>query len=105
MEYEVIRSGRRTLALEIRAGKLLVRAPLWTPDAQIDRFVREHRRWIEARMEKADEARRAQKLTGEELRALKEKAARVIPARVAFFAPQIGVSCGRVTIRAQRTRW
>ena len=56
-------------------------------------------------MEKADEARRAQKLTGEELRALKEKAARVIPARVAFFAPQIGVSCGRVTIRAQRTRW
>ena len=95
MEYEVIRSGRRTLALEIRAGRLLVRAPLWTPDAQIDRFVREHRRWIEARVEKADEARRAQKLTGEELRALKEKAARVIPARVAFFAPQIGVSCGR----------
>ena len=105
MEYEVIRSGRRTLALEIRAGKLLVRAPLWTPDAQIDRFVREHRRWIEARMEKADEARRAQKLTGEELRALKKKAARVIPARVAFFAPQIGVGYGRVTIRAQRTRW
>ena len=29
----------------------------------------------------------------------------MIPARVAFFAPQIGVSCGRVTIRAQRTRW
>ena len=34
-----------------------------------------------------------------------EEAKRVIPARVAHFAPIVGVSYGRVTIRCQKTRW
>ena len=29
----------------------------------------------------------------------------LIPARVAYYAAQIGVSYGRITIRCQRTRW
>ena len=105
MEYEVIRSRRRTLALEIRDGKLTVCAPFWVTDARIGRFVNEHRRWIETRMERVRNAQGVQKLTEDELRALKKQAAQVIPARVAYYATQIGVSYGRVTIRAQRTRW
>ena len=37
--YELIRSGRRTLALEVRGGRVIVRAPYRTPRATIDRFV------------------------------------------------------------------
>ena len=37
--YELIRSGRRTLALELRGGRVIVRAPYRTPQATIDRFV------------------------------------------------------------------
>jgi predicted metal-dependent hydrolase len=36
---------------------------------------------------------------------LARQAARVIPARAAFYAPLIGVTFGRITIRFQRTRW
>ena len=46
--FRVIRSRRRTLALEItRQGEVLVRAPLRTSDEAIARFVNAHRGWLE----------------------------------------------------------
>ena len=47
----------------------------------------------------------AQPFTMEEIRALADQALRVIPGRVARFAPVVGVKYGRITIRNQRTRW
>ena len=46
-----------------------------------------------------------EKLRPEELAALAQEARRVIPERVAVYAPLVGVSYGRITIRSQRTRW
>lgn len=47
-DYTVIRSRRRTLALEVtRQGAALVRAPLRATDADITRFVDSHRGWLE----------------------------------------------------------
>ena len=37
--YELIRSGRRTLALELRGGRVIVRAPYRTSQAAIDYVV------------------------------------------------------------------
>ena len=108
MEYTVIRSGRKTLAAEIRHGKLTICAPLRASDEDVARFVREHRRWIEKHLDKALAAERAadtQRLTVEELRALAEEARRVIPQRVAHYAPLVGVTYGRITIRNQHSRW
>lgn len=48
IDYTVIRSRRRTLALEVtRQGAALVRAPLRATDADIARFVDSHRGWLE----------------------------------------------------------
>ena len=41
----------------------------------------------------------------EEVRALAEQALQTIPPRVAHYARLLGVTCGRITIRNQRTRW
>ena len=47
MEYQLIRSRRKTLALEItREAKLVVRAPLRCPQRTIDRFLQEKEGWI-----------------------------------------------------------
>lgn len=46
--YELIRSDRRTLALQVCAdGRLVVRAPRRMPEARIRAFVEEKRGWIE----------------------------------------------------------
>ncbi len=48
---------------------------------------------------------KAAPLTPGELQVLADEALRVIPERVRFYAPVVGVTYGRITIRNQRTRW
>ena len=48
--YRVLRSRRRTLAITVSAGSVLVRAPLGMPDAAIAAFVAEKRGWIERKL-------------------------------------------------------
>ena len=45
------------------------------------------------------------KLTPAALSELKAMAAKDLPERVARYAPRVGVNCGHITIRSQRTRW
>ena len=46
-----------------------------------------------------------QPLSEEDLKALADQAAKTIPERVRYYAPLIGVTYGKITIRNQRTRW
>ena len=59
MEYKVIKSGRKTVSLEIsRDAEVIVRAPYGTKDKFIEEFVNSHKSWIEKhlnnRLEKAE---------------------------------------------------
>lgn len=109
MNYTVFHSNRKTIALQIKNGELIVRAPKRMSYATIERFVAEHRGWIEKHLA-IDERRRAQAeslptLSPEELRDLTNEARRVFSERVAYYAPIVGVSYGRITVRHQSTRW
>ena len=44
-------------------------------------------------------------LSNEEIRKLADEAMQDIPRRVRYFAPLVGVTFGRITIRNQKTRW
>lgn len=109
MTYQIIRSGRKTLALQIKDGALIVRAPKRAKQAEIDALLEQHRGWIEKHLQKAEACRKAaerlEPLSPEELRALADRAAQIIPERVRYYAPRIGVTYGRITIRNQRTKW
>lgn len=105
MEYELIRSARKTLSIEIRNGRVLVRAPLNVTDREINRFLDQHNDWIEKHLAQAQSVPDAEKLTMEEIHQLADKALEVIPERVRYYAPLVGVSYGNITIRNQRTKW
>lgn len=107
--YNIIRSNRKTFSLQMNADGLTVRAPYAATDAQIAEVVTRHAGWIEKQKKKIAEAQKnlpsVEKLSMEEIHALADQALKVIPARVAHFAPLVGVTYGRVTIRNQRSRW
>lgn len=103
MEYKIIYSNRRTLALEIRHGELLVRAPRGMSESKIDEFVSSRSAWIEKHLKK--EVSILPSLSKEELDALYREAKAIIPLRVAYFAERLGVEYGRITVRCQGTRW
>ena len=110
METIVIRSRRKTLSMQVKGdGQVEIRAPLRTPDAEIRRFLETHRRWLEKHLQKAQALQQAKagvrKLTAAETAELKKKAKRILPERVAYWAPLIGVRPGRIAVRCQKTRW
>lgn len=109
MEAEVIRSRRKTLSIQIKEGRVIVRAPLRAANAEISRFLQAHRNWIQVHLAKSLAAEQAKqqvpKLTKAEIKALKEQARKVIPERAAYYAPLIGTNYGKISIRCQKTRW
>ena len=110
MEYIVIRARRKTLSMQVKEdGRVEIRAPLRTSDAEIRRFLESHRRWLEKHLQKVQALQQAKagvrKLTAAETAELKKKAKRVLPERVAYWAPLIGVKPGRIAVRCQKTRW
>ena len=110
MELEVIRSRRKTLSLEVKGdGRVLVRAPLWTSRRQIQSFVDKNGAWIGRQLQKLEQIRAEQPdsatLSREELQQLVNAARRQITARVAYYAPLVGVNYERIAIRKQHTKW
>ena len=109
-KHKVIRSRRRTLALEITPqGEVLVRAPLHASQAAIRSFVEGKERWIETHLAQVRErmaaAAAVPRFTEAEREALRAKAKPELEARVRHFAPLAGVDWGRITVRTQRSRW
>lgn len=110
MKIEVIRSGRRSISVEIRRDcSVVVRAPRWATDREIENFVKERYGWITEHLDKmrsrARDREEIMPLAAEERERAVAKALEVIPARVRHYAGILGVSYGRITIRNQKTRW
>ena len=117
MNVKIIRSNRKTLAIQINPDlSVTVRAPMYAPQSDIERILREKESWIQKHIEKIREMKKKKKetqgesveseyLTNEEIKKLADKALQHIPKRVSYYAKQIGVTYGKITIRNQKTRW
>lgn len=110
MEYELVKSKRRTISIEVKAGgKVVVKAPLRMSQRAIEMFLREREDWIEKAVAKVQAKEAAlgpvEKLSDEELKALKKKAREMIIPLVEDYAEIMGVIYSRIAIRAQTTRW
>lgn len=104
MQYRVVRSHRRTVALHITSeGSLEVRCPMGMPRERIEQFVRSKESWIRKHLPEPMAA--ADKLTAAQLETLTRQAGEVFPEVVSQFAPLVGVTWGRITVRHQKTRW
>ena len=106
-DYELIRSRRKTLALEIRDCRVLVRAPMRTSQKTIDAFVASHKDWIakhlESQRQKAASA--PPPPTEAEIEALRELARTVLPDKVAYWSKVTGLVPTGVKITAAKKRY
>ena len=107
MEYRIVRSGRRTLALEVgRDLTVTVRAPLHTKKAEIERFVLQHQGWLQKALSKQQSRSLNIAAIGEEqLPLLKAAAERYIPPRVQHFAKRMQLTPSAVKINSAKTRF
>ena len=105
--YELRRSSRKTLAIEItRDGKLIVRAPNRMPIERIERFVSEQEQWISSHLTRAEERARAHpEPTPEEEKRLREAAKELLPQRVSHYAALMGLTPTGIKITGAKTRF
>lgn len=104
--YTLIRSKRKTISIVIKPdGEVEVRCPNRCSKREVDAFVRSKGDWIEKHLTAMAERPALPVLSPEEIRELANRAAVVLPERIRYFAKQMGLSYGRITIRSQRTRW
>ena len=109
IDVSIIRSKRKTVAIQVKAGQIIVKAPLQMKTTEIQELLEQKREWIDKHLALAEEENKLtseiKPYTMEEINKLADKAVKVIPERVKHYAPLIGVDYGRITIRNQRSRW
>jgi len=107
MRYSVVRTDRRTLALEITESlDILVRAPKRCAQQDIERFVFTHGDWIDdhikrrrLHMEKYPEPPEKERLV------LIAKAKKELPERVAYYEEKMGLLSSGIRITGAKTRF
>lgn len=105
MTVDIIRSNRKTISLGITPrGGIYMRVPLHTAEHEIDALFRQHQGFIRKQLAKLHRCD-LPPYSPQELSALAEKAAKLIPSRVAYYAEKLGVSYGKITIRCQKTKF
>ena len=104
----VIRSRRRTLAIEVTADcRVNVRAPMHMPKAEIEAFVREKADWINGALtrQRRRQQQRPAEPTAEEAARLMAAAEAFIPRRAAYWAERMGLCPTGVRITGAKKRF
>jgi len=106
-EYTVIRSSRRSLAIEIsRDGKVILRVPYACSDERALLFLKSREAWVKEHLKKQlDKIQRYPEPDEEEKARLWAKAREVIPQRVAYYAAIMGLEPTAGKITDARTRY
>jgi len=104
--YRIVRSGRKTISIMVEDdGSVTVRCPYGLSVERVRQFVESKTGWIRKHQAIKATQPKLPKLTDEEIRTLAKTASEVIPDLVAHYAPMVGVSYGKITLRNQRSRW
>lgn len=109
MNYEIIRSDRKTLSLEItRESKIIIRAPKRCTQKTIDEFIKKNSDWIERTLKKTEERRKnAEKyaIADADKAEYIKKAKSYLPERVKYWSTLTGLVPSYVHITSAEKRY
>ncbi len=112
-EIEIIRSGRKTVCLEIRRDlSVVIRAPRKMKERDIEAFFVSRQAWLEKHLASAKLKNEAEKqqapvqpFSEEGLDLLAQRAKTLLCERVKYYEPIVGVRAKKITVRRQVSRW
>ncbi len=107
MEYTLIRSKRKTLALQItREAQIVVRAPARLPKPEIERFLNSRRGWIEENLSRQQHRQETYPEPTEAERAELIARARLdLPERVERWSAVMGLVPAGIKVTSARSRF
>ncbi len=106
MDFEVIYSKRKTVAIKIENGRIIVKAPKGIAKCEIKSIVEKHREWIEKALEREKTKREKYEFLSEsEIKLLKRQARIYITALCERYSKIMNLSYNRITITSAKKRF
>ncbi|MCR4962521.1 MAG: M48 family metallopeptidase [Firmicutes bacterium] len=104
--YEIIRSGRRSLCLEISDDmRILVRAPRQISPEAVEQFVCKHRKWLDKHLPLQQQRQAFQAAIDSQEQTLRQRAQEEIPPLVRRYQAQMGVEAAGIRITGAAKRF
>ena len=100
--YEIIRSGRKTLVIEIKNGKVIVRAPYTCTDKRITEFLAEKSGLVKKHL---SVAMPLPDLGKDELEKMREAVREAVNTRIAHYSAMMDLYPASVKITSAKTRF
>lgn len=107
MEYKIVYSKRKTIAITIEEGGVpVVKAPVRTKKKRIQEVVEKHSEWIEkhSEMQKKKESL-FKDLSDDDIKKLKKDAKKYFTENTERFSKIMGINYGRITITSAQKRF
>ncbi len=106
MNYEIIRTDRKTVAISIKNGRVILRAPKRLKDNDAEKIIKEHEKWINKKLLE-HQKREAEKveLSEAEISEIKCEARKYFFEKTELFAKIMNLKYGRISITNARTRF
>lgn len=106
IQYEIIRSKRKTLSLEVkRGGEVIIRSPLHLSEQKITEFLNLRYEWLLKAIKRQKNKKDKYNLTSEQINALKQKAKDILPKRVEYYSNIMKLYPKTVKINLAKTRF
>lgn len=106
MEYRVVYSKRRTIAISVDKGIVTVKAPLGTDKKTIQSVLIKHSSWIEKHLNiQKKKQEMLSSLTDDDIKELKKEAKLYFKDKTEYYANIMGLKYGRITITSAQKRF
>ena len=106
MEYEIIRSDRRTVAITLKDGRVILRAPKRLSDKEAEKIIVAHEKWIKSKLDSSKEKKKKEEALSEcQIRELKKNAKKYFKDKIEYYSKIMGLNYSRMTITSAKTRF
>jgi len=106
MQYEIKRTDRRTVAITVKDGKVILRAPKKLSDREAEKIINAHTEWINKKLEAFEKKKAAEvPLTDNDIAVLKKTARKYFSDKTEYYSKIMNLKYGRITITSAKTRF
>ncbi len=106
MDFEIIRTSRKTVSINIKSGKVILRGPYSLSDEKAEKIIKKHEAWILSKLEISKEKADSKiELSEEKIKRLREEAKTYFKKETEKFSKIMNLKCGRITITGAKTRF
>ena len=106
MDLKIIYSDRKTVAISVKSGEVIIRSPIGVKKERLEKILAENMDWVKKALQKSKEfSEKYPEPTKEQVKLLRAAAKKYFSNKCAYYADIMGLKYNRITITGAKTRF